>query len=45
MLIYKKEKHLLTDLRKFLDFYELKDNTKKERKKKNQGLLMHIYGI
>lgn len=29
MLIYKKEKHLLTNLRKFLDLYELKDYTKK----------------
>lgn len=36
MLTYKKEKHLLTNLRKFLDFYELKDNVKKERKEERK---------
>lgn len=36
MLIYKKEKHLLTNLRKFFAFYELKDNIKKERKEERK---------
>ena len=40
-MIYKKEKHLLTDLRKFLDFYELKDNTKKERKKERKRIKVY----
>ena len=43
MLIYKKEKHLLTDLRRFLDFYELKDDTKKERKKEKESRSINAY--
>ena len=43
MLIYKKEKHLLTDLRRFLDFYELKDKTKKERKKEKESRSINAY--